>query len=407
MDTIFLPALGGDESRWRHFSLLPNLPYIPLLFAASLLRVSVYTSLNWKLNYGSGQLVSQHYWWSNSHHKEIGRRGTLFPLVRLHTRLAMLWIPVGMEDNKTGLAPKDIHADMVVTLEVDAPALSTLQKWAAKFKRGRESLKDDPRSGHPATATTQENIDRVHHMVTDDRHLTVNKIANAVGISHEQVENILHNKLGLSKVCTLWVPRLLTSDQKRTRLVMLQANLALFEENPASFLENFLTQDECWVHHFEPEIKWQSMQWKHPSSPPPKKAKVVSSAGKVMSLFSGMQKALQSSQNCLQKLKKGVLFHQNNAPAHKSMVAMAAVCNCGFELVDHPPYFPDLAPSHYFVFPNMKNHLAAKQYRTNNEVISAGEDFFEGQDGSFYTTVIQTLQDKWKKCVDRRDYVEK
>ena len=34
---------------------------------------------------------------------------------------------------------------------------------------------------------------------------------------------------------------------------------------------------------------------------------------------------------------KGVLFHHDNAPAHKSVVAMAAVHDCGFELVDHPP----------------------------------------------------------------------
>ena len=50
----------------------------------------------------------------------------------------------------------------------------------------------------------------------------------------------------------------------------------------------------------------------------------------------------------------GVLFHQDNAPAHKSVVAMAAVHDCGFELVDHHPHFPDLAPSDYFLFNNMK-----------------------------------------------------
>ena len=32
---------------------------------------------------------------------------------------------------------------------------------------------------------------------------------------------------------------------------------------------------------------------------------------------------------------KGVLFHQDNAPARKTVVAMTAVHDCGFELVDH------------------------------------------------------------------------
>ena len=48
------------------------------------------------------------------------------------------------------------------------------------------------------------------------------------------------------------------------------------------------------------------------------------------------------------------MFHNDNAPAHKSVVAMAAVHDCGFGLVDHPPYSHDLALSDYFLFPNMK-----------------------------------------------------
>ena len=94
--------------------------------------------------------------------------------------------------------------------------------------------------------------------------------------------------------------------------------------------------------------------------------------------------------------------------AHKSVIAKAAVCDCGFELVDQPPYSPDLALSDYFLVPNMKKHLAGKQYWTDHdEVISAVDDFFEDQDENFYSTRIQTLQHRWKKYVDhRRDYVE-
>uniref|UniRef100_A0A3Q0RMV0 Tc1-like transposase DDE domain-containing protein n=1 Tax=Amphilophus citrinellus TaxID=61819 RepID=A0A3Q0RMV0_AMPCI len=123
-------------------------------------------------------------------------------------------------------------------------------------------------------------------------------------------------------------------------------------------------------------------------------------------LLKQLQKAIKSKRHG--KLTKGVLFHQDNAPPHKSMVAMAAVRNCSFELVDHPPYSPNLAPSDYFLFPSMKKHLAGKQYQTDDEVISAVEDFFEGQDERLYTTGIQALQQRWKKRVDRRgDYVEK
>ena len=109
----------------------------------------------------------------------------------------------------------------------------------------------------------------------NDKRLTLNQIANTVGISDEQVENILHNELGMSKVSERWMPQLLTPDQKLTRLTMLQANLAFFFlADQASILDHFLTQDECWVHHFEPETKRQLMLWKHPGSPPPSMARL-------------------------------------------------------------------------------------------------------------------------------------
>ena len=70
---------------------------------------------------------------------------------------------------KKGLMTKKILTDMVSTLGNDTSALSTAKKWTAEFKRGRESLEDDPRSGHSSTATTQENINHIHRMVMNDR----------------------------------------------------------------------------------------------------------------------------------------------------------------------------------------------------------------------------------------------
>ena len=56
----------------------------------------------------------------------------------------------------------------------------------------------------------------------------------------------------------------------------------------------------------------------------------------------------------LSKLSKGVLLQQDNARVHTCKVAMDAVERNGYELIPHPAYSPDLAPSHFFLFPNLK-----------------------------------------------------
>jgi histone-lysine N-methyltransferase SETMAR len=37
-----------------------------------------------------------------------------------------------------------------------SPSYNTVKKWAAKFKRGRESIGDDKRPGRPKEATNDE-----------------------------------------------------------------------------------------------------------------------------------------------------------------------------------------------------------------------------------------------------------
>lgn len=80
---------------------------------------------------------------------------------------------------KKSLATKDIHTDIVATLGDDALDLYQVQEWAAEFKWGRKNLGNDPRSEHPATVPTEENIDRLHRMAMDDRRMTINQIVNA------------------------------------------------------------------------------------------------------------------------------------------------------------------------------------------------------------------------------------
>ena len=57
------------------------------------------------------------------------------------------------------------------------------------------------------------------------------------------------------------------------------------------------------------------------------------------------------------KLSKGVLLQQDNARVHTCKVEMDAVERNGYELIPHPAYSPDLAPSDFFLFPNLEKDI--------------------------------------------------
>jgi len=88
--------------------------------------------------------------------------------------------------------------------------------------------------------------------------------------------------LGYRKVCAHWVLRLLTEDHKGQRKAITSELLQRYRHEGDDFLLHIVTGDESWFHHFEPETKRQSMEWRYLHSPSKKKAKTVPSAAKVM-----------------------------------------------------------------------------------------------------------------------------
>ncbi|XP_036336279.1 histone-lysine N-methyltransferase SETMAR-like [Rhagoletis pomonella] len=333
-----------------------------------------------------------------------------------------------------GLNQKQIIEELQTVLGEHAPSNATVYNWVNEFKRGRISTKDEPRSGRPKEVTTPETVEKVYKIVTQDRRIKLREIADIVNISYERVHNIIHNELGMKKLSARWVPRLLTPLQKMNRMSTSKVGLDMFNRNPSAFLRRFITMDETSIHHYTPESKEQSKQWVERGSSAPKKAKVVASAGKVMaSIFWDAQgiifinylekgKTITAEyysslldtldQNIKQKRphlkKKKILFHHDNAPSHSSWKTQEKINELGYELLPHPPYSPDLAPSDFFLFPNMKKWLGGKRFVSNSEVIAATNTYFEGFEKTYFREGINMLEKRWKKCIDLKgDYVEK
>ena len=95
---------------------------------------------------------------------------------------------------------KEIHWRMADVYADSSPKFSTVAKWSPEFKRGRDSLEDDPRPGRPADVISQEIIDRVERLVLNNRRVRVAELASECGISNGSIYTIIHEHLGMLKV---------------------------------------------------------------------------------------------------------------------------------------------------------------------------------------------------------------
>ncbi|GFX36097.1 mariner Mos1 transposase [Trichonephila clavipes] len=61
--------------------------------------------------------------------------------------------------------------------------------------------------------------------------------------------------------------------------------------------------------------------------------------------------------------RRCVVFHQDNARSHISVVTRHKLWNLGWEVLMHPPYSPNLEPSDYHLFFALQNYLSDKKLR--------------------------------------------
>lgn len=309
----------------------------------------------------------------------------------------------------------------------DAMKRATCFKWHARFKDGRQSIKDDERPGRPSTSTDDSHVDKINTLVRSNRRLTVRELAEECEISVGSCHEILTAKLNMRRVTAKFVPRLMTDDQKACRIHTCQELLERSEEDE-NFLSRIITGDESWVYGYDIETKVQSSQWVGQRSPRPKKARQVRSKVKVMLLVFFDAEGLVHHEylpegttvnqtyyiEVLKRVRDAIrrkrpemwrsgdwFLHHDNAPAHSAIKTREFLAKHSITVLPHPPYSPDLAPCDFFLFPKLKKPLKGRRFETIPEIKANATNELKNITKELFHDCFQTWKHRWDKCVRR------
>lgn len=335
---------------------------------------------------------------------------------------------------KLGKQATKIETKLCKVYGDNTPSYSAITFWVREFKRGREELESDPRSGRPSTAVTEETIDATQKLVYADRRIKVKEIEAALGIGRHAIFEILHDHLNLSKISARWVPRLLTQEQMEQRSTSCLEMMHTYDRDPLDFHKRVVTGDETWIFSYDPESKQMSMQWLEKGSRGPTKAKVVKSASKtMMTLFFDSEGVLladflekgatingQYYANLLIRLREsikqtrrgkltaGVLLLDDNAPVHRAGCVLDLLHEQKWARLSHPPYSPDLAPCDFRVFPDLKKSIKGVRFTDQNELQSRVLGWLDERPKEYWEKAFCELRERWQVCFNRDgNYVEK
>lgn len=319
---------------------------------------------------------------------------------------------------RKGKKAVEAHRKICAVYGDDSLKLRQCQNWFSKFRSGDFNLKDAPRSGRPI----EVDGDKIKALVESNRRLTTREIAETLNISKSSVENHL-KRLGYVSKLDIWLPHELKEIHLVKRVNICDSLLKREQNEP--FLKRLITGDEKWIVYNNVERR---RSWSKRDEPAQSISKAEIHQKKVMLSvwwdFKGIvyfellprNQTINSERYCnqLDKLndsiqqkrpelanRKGVVFHHDNAKPHTSLATRQKLLLLGWDVLPHPPYSPDLAPSDYHLFRSLQNSLNGKTFSNDNDIESYLKCFFAEKDKKFYESGIKKLPERWKKVIEK------
>ena len=165
-------------------------------------------------------------------------------------------------------------------------ALST-SGWLTEFNNPERAFEDAPGMGRPSTITTNQNIEPVERILMPDRQVSLRRLAYELVVPKTTVHEIIDNQFAMKKVCTWWLPTLVTPIQRQQSCGLLsRAPVRERSKSGQLFFDFILTGDESWIHQYDPLSQLEAKVWKKSDQQtPPTRLDQGRSAGKIIMII--------------------------------------------------------------------------------------------------------------------------
>ena len=112
-----------------------------------------------------------------------------------------------------------------------------------------------------------------------------------------------------------------------------------------------------------------------------------------------LSRALSEKRPQYQQRHEKVILQHVNARPRVAKPVKTYLETLKWEVLPHPPYFADIAPSDYYLFWSMANGLADQQFPLYEDIEKWLHSWIASKDKHFYCNGIRALPERWAKVV--------
>ena len=293
----------------------------------------------------------------------------------------------------------------------------TCREWYQRFKNGDFQVEDRHSGGRPKVFEDEE----LQHLLDEDSCQVQEELARSLGVSQQAVSKRLNN-LGMIQKQGYWVPYELKPRDVERRFCTCEQLLE--RQKRKGFLHRIVTGDEKWVYYDNPKRR---KSWGYPGHTCEPTAKPNIHGSKVMlciwwdqlgvvyyellkpsetitgaryrTQLMRLSRALKEKRpQYLERHDKVILQHDNARP-HVAKVVKTYLETLKWEVLPHPPYSPDVAPSDYHLFRSMAHGLKHQHFQSYEEVQNWIDSWIASTDDQFFQRGIRLLPERWEKVV--------